>query len=193
MQKIGRGIRGHGGTYSIAGILLFLVMFSTITNKLYNDYIVYKHDRVLNYLQTHEDYTEKSDYILNGYITQVSQNSPWDLGSLQKDKAAMNMLLIESKKLKAPSAFKSHQQAFLEVMEKRLLIITYIEVLAKTNSGYTEELDQHINELNVSRKLEQNRLINVFEADGIDYTILPDGKIMYRVLTYYPKNSKELS
>ena len=28
-------------TYSVAGILLFLLMFSTIPNKLYNDYIVY--------------------------------------------------------------------------------------------------------------------------------------------------------
>ena len=87
-------------TYSIAGILLFLLMFSTIPNKLYNDYIVNKHDRIFNYLQAHKDYTEKSDYILKGYLTQVSQNLPWDLGALQKDKAALNMLLLESEKLK---------------------------------------------------------------------------------------------
>ena len=166
-------------TYSVAGILLFLLIFSTIPNKLYNDYIVYKHDRVFNYLQSLKDYTEKSDYILNGYLSQVSQNSPWDLDFLQKDKAALNLLLIESEKLKTPAAYKSHQQAFLEVMEKRLFIITYIEMLAKTNSGYNEELAQHINELNVSRQLERDRLISIFKAEGIDYTILSDGRIMY--------------
>ena len=63
-------------TYSVAGIFLFLLIFSTIPNKLYNNYIVYKHERVFNYLQSHKDYTEKSDYILNGYLSQVSQNSP---------------------------------------------------------------------------------------------------------------------
>ncbi|WP_226086015.1 hypothetical protein [Mesobacillus sp. S13] len=177
-------------TYSVAGILLFLLMFSTIPNKLYNDYIVNKHDRMFNYLQAHKDYTEKSDYILNGYLTQLSQNSPWGLVSLQKDKAALNMLLIESEKLKAPSAFNTHQQAFLETMEKKLFIITYLEILAKTNSGYNGELDQHINDLNVSRQLEQDRLISIFKAEDIGYTLQPDGTLMYHIKTYYPENSK---
>ena len=75
-------------------------------------------------------------------------------------------------------------------MEKQLFIITYIEILAKTNSGYNGELTQHINELNVSRQLERDRLIRIFEAEDIDYTIQPDGTIMYHIKTYYPENSK---
>lgn len=177
-------------TYSVAGILLFLLMFSTIPNKLYNDYIVNKHDRMFNYLQAHKDYTEKSDFILQGYLTQATQNTPWDLGSIQKDKTALHMLLIESEKLRAPSAFRTHQQAFLEAMEKKLFIITYLEVLAKTNSGYNGELDQHINELNVSRQLERDRLISIFKSEDIDYTIQLDGTLTYHIKTYYPENSK---
>ncbi|MGV2939707.1 hypothetical protein AB5I83_08960 [Mesobacillus sp. LC4] len=177
-------------TYSVMGTLLFLLMFSTVPYKLYNDYIVNKHDRMFNYLQTHKDYTEKSDFILQGYITQATHNTPWDLGSLQNDKAAMHMLLIESEKMKAPSAFNTHQQAFLETMEKKLFIITYLEILAKTNSGYNGELDQHINDLNVSRQLEQDRLIRIFKAEDIDYTLQPDGTLMYHIKTYYPENSK---
>ena len=145
---------------------------------------------MFNYLETHKEYTEKSDFILQGYITQATQNTPWDLGSIQRDRTALHMLLIDSEKLKAPSAFKSHQHAFLKAMEKKLFIITYMEVLAKTSSGYNGELDQHINDLNVSRHLEQDRLISIFKAEDIGYTLQPDGTLMYHIKTYYPENSK---
>ena len=139
-------------TYSLAGIILFAIMFSTIPTKIYNDFIVNKHDRIFKYLEAHREYTEKSDTLLIHHLTVTPFPSAVDLTSLQQDKTSLNVLLLEAGKLKVPSAFKSHKQSFLEVMEKHLFIITYLEVLKRTNSPYNGELTQHINELNVKRQ-----------------------------------------
>ena len=177
-------------TYSLAGIVLFAIMFSTIPTKIYNDYIVNKHDKIFNYLEAHREYTEKSDRLLNHHLSKTPFPSSIDLASLQQDKASLNMLLWETEKLKIPSAFKSHKQTFLEVMEKRLFIMTYLEVLRKTNSPYNGELTQHINELNAKKQLERNSLMGIFETEGIDYNVEADGTIIYHLKTYYPNNSK---
>lgn len=177
-------------TYSLAGIILFAIMFSTIPIKIYNDLIVNEHDKIFKYLGAHREYTEKSDALLNQHLTVTPFPSAIDLASLQQDKTSLNVLLLEAEKLKVPAAFKSHKQSFLEAMEKRLFIITYLEVIKKTNSPYNGELTQHINELNVKRQLERNRLMGIFETEDIDYTIEADGTIIYHIKTYYPNNPK---
>jgi hypothetical protein len=88
--------------------------------------------------------------------------------------------------MKAPSAFKEHKNSVIGIMEKRLFILTYLEVLASSRSQNYNELTPHINELNTRQQLERNQLAGIFEEEDIPYTLEDDGSIRYEYKTYRP-------
>lgn len=171
-------------TYSLIGIILFLVTFSSLPVKIYNDVIVYKDGKMYDYLNTSKQYDIQSDMIVRNLVAQAAQLSSISLPELQREKTTVNRLTVETEKLKAPSIFKKHKETLIDVIQQRLFIITYLELLAKTGSPYSGELTPHINELNVKQELKRSALIDAFEEANIEYTIQVDGTIQYQYKSY---------
>lgn len=175
-------------TFSIIGIILFLVAFSNIPIKLYNDIVVYKDRKMFDYIKMSEQYNLQTSAIINTHLTQISQRSEPNSVQLQQDKEMLNKLIVETKQLKAPANFTIHKELLIDILQDRLFIITYLEMLAKTNSPYGEEITVHTNDVNVKQEMLRSTLIQAFEKSNIDYTSLSDGTIQYEYKRYYNRN-----
>lgn len=173
-------------SYSLIAIVLVLTLLSGMPKQFYNNFIVYKHDKMITYLQEQQAYTEQSAAILNTYLIQSSTPASLNINALQESKKSLNNLILEANNMKAPSAFKEHKNSVIEIMEKRLFIVTYIEVLASSSSQNYNELTPHINELNTRQQLERNQLAGIFEEEDIPYILEDDGSIRYEYKTYRP-------
>ncbi|WP_053360729.1 hypothetical protein [Bacillus sp. FJAT-27251] len=174
-------------TYSLLGIVLFLFTFSSIPTKLYHDVVVYKDGKMYDYLKAGDQYNLQSNVILGSLLPQASQLSSINLLDLQRKKEELSTLTVASGQLKAPDNFIKHKESFSEVMQQRLFILTYLEMLVKRGGTYNGELTSHINELNVRQQLEKSSLIQAFEEAKIKYKVLPDGTIEYEYRTYNGK------
>lgn len=176
-------------SYSLIAIVLILVVLSGMPKQFYDNFIVYKHDKMIAYLKEQQAYTEQSAAILNTYLMQSSAPASLNLNSLQESKKILSDLILEANNMKAPSAFKEHKNSVIGIMEKRLFIVTYLEVLASSSQNYNE-LTPHINELITRQQLERNQLAGIFEEENIPYILEDDGTIQYEYKTYRPGNGK---
>lgn len=154
-------------SFSLIAIVLVLTILSGMPKQFYNNFIVYKHEKMIAYLKEQQADTEQSGAILNTYLMQSSTPASLNIDALQESKKSLNNLILEANNMKAPSAFIEHKNSVIGIMEKRLFILTYLEVLASSRSQNYNELTPHINELNTRQQLERNQLAGIFEEENI--------------------------
>lgn len=180
-------------TFSIIGIILFLSIFSNIPKSLYNDYIVYKHAKIVSYLEKNMEYTQKSSQIVNTIVSTLNNPSFQNANNIRQARDTVKDLMNNSIQLDAPSEFKEHKEAFLADMEQRLVILTYLDVTRNSSTYDRNEFQSYINELKVKQELERDSLKRAFNEADIEYTELADGTIQFWYKTNDPSKAKPSS
>ena len=167
-------------------IVVAIFLLSAIPS-LYNQYTVSKHERMVTYLNKTFDQDKDSTKLIN-QISKVNTMS-----AIPTAKSNLYAILTEAKSTTAPRAFNEYNQRFLDVLQQKLLILTYIEITGKLHHYNSEELQPYFAELTHKQTNMREQLKRTFDKEDITYTEQPDGTITYWYKSYFGSEDSHIS
>jgi hypothetical protein len=162
----------------LLGIFLIFVTFSKDAIILYEKYFINDHHEVLTYLEKIDQYNNESAEIVDSTRLNLYRK---DLGEYQTDiknaKEDLHQIQSKTAALKATKDFSQHKNAFMDVLNQRMIVLSTYEYTKKT---YTfQRIKTTVNELNQKKGIEKGALLQAFKKEGIHYRQLGDGSIRY--------------
>ncbi|GHH97429.1 hypothetical protein [Neobacillus kokaensis] len=151
--------------YFSIGLVLFLVVISIAA--LY--FSTPSQTKISSYLTKEQQYNRKSLKLFNDFAEKTS-------GDLESDVLKQASLVKKADDLSAPSGFEKHKLDFIDVMQHRLDILTY---LSENKQADTLLLKKLLIELDVKQELAQDSLLKAFDREEIQYEEHVDGAFRY--------------
>lgn len=155
--------------------------------KLYNDYTVYRHEKIKNYLDQREQYFSSSDLEFKQLLNKMNQLKSTNISTLtldiQQAKVVTNNNSIRVNELKPPRAFKDLHEETIRWFILKNSAIDYLETAAQGNSYNHNVLQNYINNINESVSNIQPKLIQGLQKEKLKYKINADGAITYWIKT----------
>lgn len=148
--------------YSIIGVFLICSFFMI-------NFWISNQKEIVSYLSIEQNFTEQSAKLLNDVLEKNNLN-------LQQAKATQAKILSQEMDVKAPPRFKDHHLDLIDVMEQRLVIVTY---LSSAKSIDSVRLNKYIIDLDVKRELAADSLLKAFDRETIKYVLQEDGTVQY--------------
>ncbi|MTI71747.1 MAG: hypothetical protein FH751_15980 [Firmicutes bacterium] len=159
--------------FILVAVLIFLILISSV---FFNS---------LKTKKTHKDissYLKESEYIIkdiNNLINIYNKSGQYEVTYLKEIKNKLEKDLINVYKINPPDILKQYHLVIIKKLNLAYDICLYSDNKEKNNSSHIKIL---ISKLNLYEEIRKAELIESFEETNMEYSISPNGDIIYRWL-----------
>ncbi|WP_342433040.1 hypothetical protein [Neobacillus sp. FSL H8-0543] len=148
-----------------------LLILSLIILVIYQFYTKESTEKAISYLSELQTINGQSDQMFNQDPRKINLNTL----AIQQAIESHEDLLLKVKDLQTPSNFKNHKRDFINMLEQRGIILSYLA----TASTDTSTLNKYLLELKIKQELQRDSLALALENAKIEYEQVRDGTISY--------------